>query len=258
MSFLTPPPHASGATPPQLPAQLVPGHIAIVMDGNGRWANERGLPRTEGHRKGEEALLDVVAGALDIGVKHLSAYAFSTENWRRSPAEVSFILGFSREVLRKHQDMLHSWGVRIQWAGRRPRLWGSVIRQLEEAAELTKHNDRLTLTMCINYGGRAEIADAAAAIAADVAAGRISGRRVSEEMVARYLYQPQLPDVDMVWRTGGEHRLSNFLLWQAAYAELVFTDEPWPEADRRALWRAIELYARRDRRFGGAVDSVRS
>lgn len=254
MSFLTPPPHASGATPPQLPAQLVPGHIAIVMDGNGRWANERGLPRTEGHRKGEEALLDVVAGALDIGVKHLSAYAFSTENWRRSPAEVSFILGFSREVLRKHQDMLHSWGVRIQWAGRRPRLWGSVIRQLEEAAELTKHNDRLTLTMCINYGGRAEIADAAAAIAADVAAGRISGRRVSEEMVARYLYQPQLPDVDMVWRTGGEHRLSNFLLWQAAYAELVFTDEPWPEADRRVLWRAIELYARRDRRFGSAVE----
>lgn len=251
-----PPPHPSGARPPAIPAEFVPGHVAIVMDGNGRWANARGLPRTRGHEMGEAALLDVVAGAIEIGVRHVSAYAFSTENWRRSPEEVRFLMGFNRDVIRRRRDQLHDWGVRVRWAGRRPRLWRSVIRELEVAEELTRHNDGLTLTMCVNYGGRAEIADAARAIAYEAAAGRLDPQRVDERTVARYLDEPGLPDVDMFLRTSGEQRTSNFMLWQAAYAELVFLDVLWPDVDRRVLWRGIEEYASRDRRYGGAVDEA--
>lgn len=251
-----PPAHPSGARPPALPRELVPRHVAIVMDGNGRWANARGLPRTEGHAAGEASLLDVVAGAIEIGVTHVSAYAFSTENWSRSPDEVRFLMGFNRDVLRRRRDVMNSWGVRVRWAGRRPRLWRSVITELEEAERLTAGNTTCTLTMCVNYGGRAEIADAARAIAEDVAAGRLKAGRVDERTVARYLDEPDMPDVDMLLRTGGEQRTSNFLLWQSAYAEMVFIDDPWPEVDRRTFWRAIETYARRDRRYGGAVDRV--
>lgn len=255
MPPVPPPPHPSGERAPALPRELVPRHVAVVMDGNGRWANSRGLPRTEGHRAGEAALLDVVAGAIDIGVDHVSAYAFSTENWSRSPEEVRFLMGFNRDVLRRRRDIMHSWGVRVRWAGRRPRLWRSVIAELEEAERLTRDNTVCTLTMCVNYGGRAEIADAARAVAAEVAAGRLRADKITEKTIARHLDEPDLPDVDMFWRTGGEQRTSNFMLWQSAYAELVFTDEPWPEVDRRALWRAVDLYARRDRRYGGAVDA---
>lgn len=255
MSPQSPPPHPSGARPPALPPALVPKHVAIVMDGNGRWANARGLPRTEGHKAGEAALLDVVAGAIDLGITHISAYAFSTENWSRSPEEVKFLMGFNRDVIRRRRDVMHSWGVRVRWAGRRPRLWRSVINELEAAERMTAGNTTCTLTMCVNYGGRAEIADAARAIAQDVAAGRLKADRISEKTVARYLDEPDMPDVDMLWRTGGEQRTSNFLIWQAAYAEMVFTPEPWPEVDRRALWAAAETYARRDRRYGGAVDT---
>lgn len=255
MSPQSPPPHPSGARPPALPPALVPKHVAIVMDGNGRWANARGLPRTEGHKAGEAALLDVVAGAIDLGITHISAYAFSTENWSRSPEEVKFLMGFNRDVIRRRRDVMHSWGVRVRWAGRRPRLWRSVINELEDAERMTAGNTTCTLTMCVNYGGRAEIADAARAIAQDVAAGRLKADRISEKTVARYLDEPDMPDVDMLWRTGGEQRTSNFLIWQAAYAEMVFTPEPWPEVDRRALWAAAETYARRDRRYGGAVDT---
>ncbi|WP_263118923.1 isoprenyl transferase [Cellulomonas sp. RIT-PI-Y] len=255
MSPQSPPPHPSGARPPALPSALVPKHVAIVMDGNGRWANARGLPRTEGHKAGEAALLDVVAGAIDLGITHISAYAFSTENWSRSPEEVKFLMGFNRDVIRRRRDVMHSWGVRVRWAGRRPRLWRSVINELEDAERMTADNTTCTLTMCVNYGGRAEIADAARAIAQDVAAGRLKADRISEKTVARYLDEPDMPDVDMLWRTGGEQRTSNFLIWQAAYAEMVFTPEPWPEVDRRALWAAAETYARRDRRYGGAVDT---
>ena len=180
----------------------MPAHVAIVMDGNGRWAKARGLPRTEGHEAGEAALLDVVAGAIEIGVKHVSAYAFSTENWRRSPDEVRFLMGFNRDVIRRRRDQMHEWGVRVRWAGRRPRLWRSVINELETAEELTRHNDVLTLTMCVNYGGRAEIADAARAIAREVAAGRLDPERVDERTVARYLDEPDLPDVDLFLRSG--------------------------------------------------------
>ena len=230
----------------------MPGHVAIVMDGNGRWAKERGLPRTAGHEAGEAALLDVIHGAVEIGVRHLSAFAFSTENWKRSPDEVRFLMGFNRDVIRRRRDEMHALGVRVRWAGRRPRLWRSVIRELEVAEELTRRNDVLTLTMCVNYGGRAEIADAAATLARDVAAGRVDAERVDGRVFARYLDEPDLPDVDLFWRTSGEQRISNFMLWQSAYAELVFSDVPWPDVDRRHLCAAVEEYARRSRRWGSA------
>jgi len=249
---IVPPPHPSGATPPAIPDDLVPRHVAVIMDGNGRWAKERGLPRTEGHTRGEAALLDVVAGAIEIGVTHVSAYAFSTENWKRSPDEVRFLMGFNRDVIRRRRDQMHEWGVRVRWAGRRPKLWKSVIDELETAERLTAKNTMMTLTMCVNYGGRAEIADAARAIAVEAAAGRIDPTRVTEKTVAAHLDEPDMPDVDMLWRSSGEMRTSNFLPWQAAYAEIVFSDVLWPDVDRRDLWRAIEEYARRNRRFGGA------
>jgi undecaprenyl diphosphate synthase len=235
-----------------VPADLVPRHVAVVMDGNGRWANARGLPRTEGHRAGEAALFDVVEGGIEIGVKYISAYAFSTENWKRSPDEVRFLMGFNRDVIRRRRDDMHAMGVRVRWAGRRRRLWKSVINELEEAERLTRDNDVLTLTMCVNYGGRAEIADAAASVALAAAQGRIDPGRVDERMLAKYLDEPELPDVDLFLRTSGEQRISNFMLWQSAYAELVFFDELWPDVDRRHLWRAIEQYASRDRRYGAA------
>ena len=251
-TYRPPTPHPSGAKPPSIPRGQVPKHVAIVMDGNGRWARARGLPRTAGHEAGEAALFDVVEGAIEIGVTHVSAYAFSTENWKRSPEEVRFLMGFNRDVIRRRRDEMHELGVRVRWAGRRPRLWRSVIKELEIAEELTRDNDRLTLTMCVNYGGRAELADAAAALARDAAAGRVDPARVDQRTLRRYLDEPDLPDVDMFWRTSGELRISNFMLWQAAYAELVFTDILWPDVDRLALWQAIEIYAKRDRRFGKA------
>jgi undecaprenyl diphosphate synthase len=247
-----PTPHPSGARPPALPPELVPRHVAIVMDGNGRWAQERGLPRTAGHEQGEHSLFDVVEGAIEIGVKAVSAYAFSTENWKRSPDEVRFLMGFNRDVIRRRRDEMHELGVRVRWAGRAPRLWRSVIKELQTAEELTRDNDVLTLTMCVNYGGRAEVADAARSIAREVAAGRLDPEKVDEKVFARHLYVPELADADLVWRTSGEERLSNFMLWQAAYSELVFSDVLWPDVDRRHLWQAIDTYARRDRRYGGA------
>jgi undecaprenyl diphosphate synthase len=252
---IPPPPHPSGARAPQIPAEFVPDHVAIVMDGNGRWANARGLPRVKGHEMGEASLLDVVAGGIEIGVKHISAYAFSTENWRRSPDEVRWLMGFNRDVIRRRRDEMNSWGVRVRWAGRRPRLWRSVINELEAAEELTRNNDVITLTMCVNYGGRAEIADAAKMIAREAAAGRLDPERVDERTIARYLDEPDLPEVDLFMRSGGEQRTSNFMLWQSAYAELMFMDELWPDVDRRTLWKAVEQYAQRDRRYGGAIDA---
>ena len=245
--------HPSGARPPELPAALIPRHVGIVRDGNGRWAKARGLPRTRGHEQGESSLFDVVEGAIEIGVKAITAYAFSTENWSRSPDEVRFLMGFNRDVIRRRRDDMHALGVRVRWAGRAPRLWKSVIRELQVAEELTRENDVLTLTMCVNYGGRRELADAVAAIGREVAAGRLRPERIDERTIQRHLYVPELPDADLIWRTSGEQRLSNFLTWQSAYAEFVSTDVLWPDVDRRHLWQAIETYARRDRRYGGAV-----
>ncbi len=247
-----PDPHPSGARPPALPRELIPRHVAVIMDGNGRWAKQRGLPRTAGHERGEQSLVEVVKGAIEIGVQAVSAYAFSTENWSRSADEVRFLMGFNRDVVRRRREELHELGVRVRWAGRERRLWRSVIKELQVTEELTRHNDVLTLTMCVNYGGRAEIADAAQALARDVAAGRVNPDRIDERVFARYLYVPELPDADMVWRTSGEERLSNFMLWQAAYSEMVFSNVLWPDVDRLAFWAAIEEYARRDRRYGSA------
>jgi len=251
-----PHPHPSGARPPALPAALVPNHVAIVMDGNGRWATLRGLPRTKGHEAGEDALFDCVEGAIELGIRWMSVYAFSTENWKRSPDEVAFLMRFVDGVFGRRIDDMDALGVRVRWAGRRPRLWNSVIRRLEKAEERTRTNDRITLAMCINYGGRAEIADAAAAIARDVKDGLLRPDKIDERTVARYLDEPDMPDVDLLIRTSGEQRLSNFLLWQAAYAEFAFVDTLWPDFDRRDLWAACEDYARRDRRYGGVVASA--
>jgi len=238
--------------PPKLPKSAIPNHVALVMDGNGRWAKKRGLPRTKGHEAGESSLLDVVEGAIQIGVKELSAYAFSTENWRRSPDEVKFLMGFNREVIRRRRDQMNDLGVRIRWVGRPQRLWKSVMNELLEAEELTKKNKVLTLNMCVNYGGRAEIADAAQAIAKDVAKRKIKPEDVTEKLFAKYLDEPKMSDVDLFLRSSGEQRTSNFLPWQSAYAEMVFMDVLWPDVTKATLWKAIEIYAERERRFGKA------
>nr|WP_306428845.1 isoprenyl transferase [Corynebacterium sp. 76QC2CO] len=229
----------------------MPRHIALVMDGNGRWATERGLPRTEGHKRGEAVLLDMVDTCLELGVPYLSAYAFSTENWRRSASEVRFLMGFNRDVLRRQRDYLHSRGVRVRWAGRRPRLWRSVIRELEAAEQLTEHNTNMTLAMCVNYGGRAEIVDAARAIARKAAAGELRPEEITEQTFAQFLDEPDMPDVDLFLRPSGEKRTSNFLLWQSAYAEMVYQDKLFPDYTSADLRAAVLEYAQRDRRFGG-------
>lgn len=250
-----PDPHSSGERPPDIPAEFLPQHVALVMDGNGRWANQRGLSRIEGHKRGESVMIDVAAGAVELGVPWLSVYAFSTENWKRSPDEVRFLMGFNRDTIRRQVDYLGSIGVRIRWAGRSPKLWRSVIKELRDAEEKTKHNTALNMTMCVNYGGRAEIGDAARQVAQLAAAGKINPAKVDERTLAKYMYQPSMPDVDLFLRPSGERRTSNFMLWQAAYAEFVFQDTLFPDFDRRDLWRACLEYAERDRRFGGAKDA---
>jgi undecaprenyl diphosphate synthase len=222
------------------------------MDGNGRWAKQRGMARTKGHEAGEKALFDVVEGALEIGLKEVSVYAFSTENWRRSPEEVRFLMNFNRDVIRKRRDEMHERGIKVRWVGRRQRLWASVVNELEEAERLTKRNTAMTLNMCINYGGRAEIVDAAKTLAHDVAKRRVKPEAVTEKLFSKYLDEPKMNDVDLFFRSSGEQRTSNFLMWQSAYAEMVFMDVLWPDVDRLTLWKAIEIYAERERRFGGA------
>ena len=222
------------------------------MDGNGRWAKKRGLPRTAGHEAGEVALFDVVQGAIQIGVKELSAYAFSTENWRRSPEEVKFLMGFNRDVLRRRRDEMNDLGVRVRWVGRPQKLWGSVINELQEAEELTKRNKVLTLNMCVNYGGRSELVDAVQDIATEVSKRKLKPGQITEKLISKHLYNPKMSDVDLFLRSSGEQRTSNFLPWQSVYAEMVFMDVLWPDVDRSTLWKAIEIYAERDRRFGKA------
>lgn len=229
----------------------IPHHIAVVMDGNGRWAKERGLPRTAGHEAGEKVLFQLVESAMEFGVKEMSAYAFSTENWKRTPEEVKFLMGYSRESLRNRRDRLNDLGVRIRWVGRPQRLWKSVIQELTEAEELTKKNKKFTLNMCVNYGGRAEIIDAAAELARDVKRGKVKADSITEKTFEKYLYSPQMSDVDLFLRSSGEQRTSNFLPWQATYAEFVFMNVLWPDMTPKLLWKAIEEYSERDRRFGG-------
>jgi undecaprenyl diphosphate synthase len=222
--------------------------VACVMDGNGRWATKRGLPRTEGHRAGEDALFDTTCGALEIGIQYFTVYAFSTENWRRPHEEVRFLINvIADQLLTRRRDELHARGVRIRFIGRRDwRVPRWVLRRMDEAAELTKNNRALTLTVAFNYGGRAEIVDAVKAV---VASG-VSPNKIDERTIRRYLYDPALPDPDLVIRTSGEFRLSNFLLWELAYSELVFTDTLWPDFRREHLLDAVREFQARDRRYG--------
>ncbi len=229
----------------------VPRHVAVIMDGNGRWANQRGLPRQAGHEAGEEALFDTVEGALELGLSYLTVYAFSTENWRRPPSEVRFLMNFNRDLLLRRADELHDRGVRVRFVGRRTRpVPGRLIALMEHTEALTSGNRRLTLHVAFNYGGRAEIADAARRLAEDVAAGRLHADKVTERSLNARMYAPDAPDVDLMVRTSGEQRLSNFLLWEAAYAELIFTDVLWPDFRREHLKAAVAEFERRTRRFG--------
>jgi undecaprenyl diphosphate synthase len=218
------------------------------MDGNGRWATKQGLPRTEGHRAGEEALFDAACGALEMGIPYFTVYAFSTENWRRPPTEVRFLLNvIADQLLTRRRDQLHRMGVRIRFIGRRDwRVPRWVVKRMDEATRLTEANDAMTLTVAFNYGGRAEIVDAVKAIAAS----GVSASKIDERTIRRHLYSPDLPDPDLVIRTSGEFRVSNFLLWELAYSELVFTDVLWPDFRRENLYEAVREFQARDRRYG--------
>jgi undecaprenyl diphosphate synthase len=241
--------------PGGLDPRRIPQHVAIVMDGNGRWAKRRGLKRTDGHTAAEEALFDTVEGALDVGLRWMTVYAFSTENWRRPLDEVRFLMRFNEELLLRRRDDLNSRGVRIRFIGRRGgRVPRRVLRNIQDSEALTHRNRRMTLTFAFNYGGRAELADAMRAIADDVAAGRVDPKRIDEKMIERRLYAPDMPDPDLIVRTSGEYRLSNFLMWEAAYSELVFTDVLFPDFRRQNLFDAIGEFQRRDRRFGAIDD----
>jgi len=234
--------------PEAIDPNRVPVHVACVMDGNGRWAQRQGLARTDGHAAGEEALFDTVHGALDVGLKWLTVYAFSTENWKRPADEVRYLMGFNERLLLTRRDELHDLDVRVRVIGRRDwRVPRRLLRHIDESVEMTRKNQRLTLTLAFNYGGRAEIIDAVKAM---IDAGIPAGK-VSEKTLRQHLYDPEMPDPDLVVRTSGEFRISNFLLWELAYSELVFTDTLWPDFRREDLFEAIREFQRRDRRFGG-------
>jgi undecaprenyl diphosphate synthase len=241
------PDEAPDPIPPELDLSRVPVHVACVMDGNGRWAKARGLPRTEGHGAGETALLDVVNGALEIGIKWITLYAFSTENWRRPPDEVRYLMNFNQSLLMRRRDELNEKGVQIRFAGRRDwRVPRRVLKRMDESIELTKHNRRMVMTMAFNYGGRAEIVDAVRALVDE----GVPASKIDEKAIASHLYFPDMPDPDLVIRTSGETRISNFLLWEIAYSELVFPETLWPDMRRRHLYEAVIDYQRRVRRFG--------
>jgi undecaprenyl diphosphate synthase len=229
----------------------IPRHVGLILDGNGRWANQRGLPRTAGHLAGEEALFDTVEGALELGVEWVTAFTFSTENWSRSDEEVQFLMWFNEDLLLRRRDDLHAQGVRMLFAGDMadPRIPDRNRQHMKEAEEKTRDNRALNLVFAFNYGSRREIVEAAKTLAR-------SGEPIDEESFQRALYVPDMPDVDLVIRSSGEHRLSNFLLWQAAYAEFYFPGILWPDFDRHALVDAVVEYQARERRFGAARDQV--
>jgi undecaprenyl diphosphate synthase len=233
----------------------IPGHVAIVMDGNGRWAQQRGLPRTEGHGAGEEALWDAVKGAVQIGLPWLTVFAFSTENWRRPPSEVRYLMNFNRSLLRRRRDELHRMNVRIRFIGRRNwRVPRSVLKEIRIAEELTAENTGTTLSIAFNYGGRAEVVDAVKELARDVRDGKLRPESIDEKTIAERLYVPDMPPPDLLIRTSGEQRISNFLLWEVAYSELWFTPVFWPDFDREHLYEAIRDFQKRSRRYGGLAD----
>ncbi len=241
-----------------MPERDVPRHVGIIMDGNGRWANARGLPRTAGHAQGEPALFDVIHGALDLGIEWLTAYTFSTENWNRSPEEVEFLMHFNIDLLRRRRDELNDLDVRVVFIGERhdPRVPEQLRIEMATAEELTRDNTTMNVVFAFNYGGRAEIVHAARRLARAAAAGKIDPESIDVEAFAARLYLPEMPDPELIVRTSGEMRISNFLLWEAAYAEFVFTPVLWPDFDRTELARCVDEYRRRERRFGGAIDAV--
>jgi undecaprenyl diphosphate synthase len=226
----------------------VPRHVGVVMDGNGRWAQKRGLARTDGHAAGEEALFDVVEGALELGIQWLTVFAFSTENWKRPIDEVRYLMGYNESLLLRRRDELNERDVRIRFLGRRDwRVPARLVRRMDEALALTEDNTTMTLGIAFNYGGRAEVVDAVRAL---VEAGTPSAK-IDEGAIRAHLYDPEMPDPELVVRTSGEYRVSNFLLWELAYSELVFSDVLWPDFRRQHLFEAVREYQRRERRFGG-------
>ena len=232
--------------------EAVPRHVACVMDGNGRWAQQRGLPRIEGHKQGEHALFEAVEGALESGVQWLTVYAFSTENWKRPTDEVKFLINFNEDILLRRQQELHDRGVQIRFVGRRDwRVPKRLIRRMDEASELTKHNTKLIFTIAFNYGGQAEVVDAVKQLVVD----KVPASKINERAIARRLYDPEMPEVDLMIRTSGEHRISNFLIWQLAYSELVFLDVLWPDFTRHSLHDAVAEFQKRNRTYGGVVTS---
>jgi undecaprenyl diphosphate synthase len=233
-----------------------PRHVAIIMDGNGRWANARGLHRTAGHAAGEVALFDVIEGAVEIGIEWLTVYAFSTENWSRPDDEVAFLMQFNEDLLLRRRDDMHEMGVRVLFIGDRedPRISARLRGHIADTEQLTAGNSTLHLIFGFNYGSRLEIAGAAAELARRAAAGELDPESVGPEDLARYLYLPEMPDPDLVIRTSGEQRLSNYLLWQSAYSELMFTDVLWPDFRTEHLRAAVEEYRARSRRFGGVTE----
>jgi undecaprenyl diphosphate synthase len=234
-----------------LDLERIPAHVAIVMDGNGRWAQQRGLPRTEGHGAGEEALWDTVKGAVRVGVRFLTVFAFSTENWNRPTPEVLYLMNFNRGLLRRRRDELDRMNVRIRFIGRRNwRVPRSVLREIRAAEELTAANTGTTLTIAFNYGGRAEIVDAVKQLAREVSVGTLRPDMIDDRAIAERLYAPDMPPPDLLIRTSGEQRISNFLLWEVAYSELWFTPVFWPDFDREHLFEAIRDFQKRSRRFG--------
>jgi undecaprenyl diphosphate synthase len=231
----------------------VPRHVAIIMDGNGRWAAARGLPRVAGHRRGVEALRKTVRAASDLGISVLTIFSFSSENWSRPETEIRDLLSLLRRFIRNDLAELHKSNVRVRIVGEREDLKRDIRSLLEEAEDLTRNNDGLALVVAFNYGGRQEIARAARRLAAEVAAGRLAADAITPELLGRHLDAPDLPDPDLIIRTSGEQRLSNFLLWQAAYSELIFVPINWPDFDGAALEGAIAEFRRRERRFGGLI-----
>jgi undecaprenyl diphosphate synthase len=229
----------------------MPQHVAIIMDGNGRWAHARGLPRSAGHRKGVEALRGAVRAAGEMGIEYLTIFSFSSENWSRPPAEVSFLLDLMRHFVRQDVAELHRENVRIKIIGERSGLAADIVALIEETEQRTRSNTGLTLIVAFNYGSRQEIAVAARDLAIAVREGRVAPESITPELLGSYLATEGIPDPDLLIRTSGEQRLSNYLLWQCAYTEFVFVDEFWPDFNRETLQRAIAEYLTRERRFGG-------
>ena len=236
---------------PDLDPATLPRHVGIIMDGNGRWAERQGVTRAAGHEAGAKSVRAVVEGCRELGLQSLSLYAFSTENWRRTKTEVNALFGLLSKYIRIELDAIHKEDIRVFFTGRREGLTGKTIREITDAEEKTKNNTSMLLNVCVNYGGRAEIIDATRRMAIDFKQGNLSEDQFTEEEFQKYLYRPEIPDLDLMIRTSGEERISNFMLWQVSYAEILVTPTLWPDFRKDHLFEAFREYERRNRRFGG-------